>query len=71
MIGPNGAGKTTALNAILGLTSYDGQLSCSSRPVDGARTTDGDVSFIADVAVLPRWIRFRVCSTTSQVCIRG
>src|SRR5262245_50201185 len=58
MIGPNGAGKTTALNAILGLTSYEGELKVLGRDPWTAR--DGlmrDVSFIADVAVLPRWIR--------------
>jgi ABC-2 type transport system ATP-binding protein len=58
LIGPNGAGKTTALNAILGLTSYDGQLSVLGRDPWAAREQlMRDVSFIADVAVLPRWIR--------------
>jgi ABC-2 type transport system ATP-binding protein len=58
IIGPNGAGKTTALNAILGLTSYDGQLSVLGRDPWAAREElMRDVSFIADVAVLPRWIR--------------
>src|SRR6059058_2518464 len=58
IIGPNGAGKTTALNAILGLTSYDGQLSVLGRDPWAAREQlMRDVSFIADVAVLPRWIR--------------
>jgi ABC-2 type transport system ATP-binding protein len=58
IIGPNGAGKTTALNAILGLTSYDGQLSVLGRDPWNARVElMRDVSFIADVAVLPRWIR--------------
>src|SRR5213592_3640788 len=58
LIGPNGAGKTTALNAILGLTSYDGQLSVLGRDPWNARIElMRDVSFIADVAVLPRWIR--------------
>src|SRR5438552_5925670 len=58
MIGPNGAGKTTALNAILGLTSYEGELKVLGR--DPWTNRDGlmrDVSFIADVAVLPCWIR--------------
>jgi ABC-2 type transport system ATP-binding protein len=58
IIGPNGAGKTTALNAILGLTPYQGQLHVLGR--DPWRERDRlmrDVSFIADVAVLPRWIR--------------
>jgi ABC-2 type transport system ATP-binding protein len=58
LIGPNGAGKTTALNAILGLTSYDGQLSVLGRdPWNTREELMRDVSFIADVAVLPRWIR--------------
>jgi ABC-2 type transport system ATP-binding protein len=58
LIGPNGAGKTTALNAILGLTSYDGELKVLGRDPWKARDElMRDVSFIADVAVLPRWIR--------------
>jgi ABC-2 type transport system ATP-binding protein len=58
LIGPNGAGKTTALNAILGLTSYEGQLTVLGRDPWNARDQlMRDVSFIADVAVLPRWIR--------------
>jgi ABC-2 type transport system ATP-binding protein len=58
IIGPNGAGKTTALNAILGLTSYDGELKVLGRdPWTNRDELMRDVSFIADVAVLPRWIR--------------
>jgi ABC-2 type transport system ATP-binding protein len=58
LIGPNGAGKTTALNAILGLTSYDGELRVLGRDPWGDRASlMRDVSFIADVAVLPRWIK--------------
>jgi len=58
LIGPNGAGKTTALNAILGLASYEGQLTVLGRdPWDAREQLMRDVSFIADVAVLPRWIR--------------
>ncbi|MFZ1218364.1 MAG: ABC transporter ATP-binding protein [Chthoniobacterales bacterium] len=58
LIGPNGAGKTTALNAILGLTSYEGELKVLGRDPWAAREElMRDVSFIADVAVLPRWIR--------------
>jgi ABC-2 type transport system ATP-binding protein len=58
LIGPNGAGKTTALNAILGLTSYEGELKVLGRDPWNARDElMRDVSFIADVAVLPRWIR--------------
>ena len=58
LIGPNGAGKSTALNAILGLTSYQGELKVLGR--DPWRERDrlmADVCFIADVAVLPRWMR--------------
>lgn len=58
LIGPNGAGKTTALNAILGLTSYEGKLTVLGRdPWSAREELMCDVSFIADVAVLPRWIR--------------
>jgi ABC-2 type transport system ATP-binding protein len=58
LIGPNGAGKTTALNAILGLTSYEGELKVLGRDPWAAREElMQEVSFIADVAVLPRWIR--------------
>jgi ABC-2 type transport system ATP-binding protein len=58
LIGPNGAGKTTALNAILGLTPYEGQLNVLARDPWAARhQLMRDVSFISDVAVLPRWIR--------------
>jgi len=58
LIGPNGAGKTTALNAILGLIPYQGELKVLGRDSWNARKQlMRDVSFIADVAVLPRWIR--------------
>src|SRR5262249_40166699 len=58
LIGPNGAGKTTALNAILGLTSYEGELRVLGRdPWKERDQLMRDVCFIADVAVLPRWIR--------------
>jgi ABC-2 type transport system ATP-binding protein len=58
LIGPNGAGKTTALNAILGLIPYEGELSVLGRNPWAARDQlMRDVCFIADVAVLPRWIR--------------
>lgn len=58
IIGPNGAGKSTALNAILGLTPYQGELTVLGRdPWTERELLMRDVSFIADVAVLPRWIR--------------
>jgi len=57
MIGPNGAGKTTALNAILGLTPHQGELRVLGRDPWAERDLlMRDVCFIADVAVLPRWI---------------
>ena len=58
LIGPNGAGKTTALNAILGLTPYQGELRVLGRdPWTERDQLMRDVCFIADVAVLPRWMR--------------
>src|SRR6202040_2598926 len=58
LIGPNGAGKTTALSAILGLTPYQGELKVLGRhPWTERDQLMCDVCFIADVAVLPRWIR--------------
>jgi ABC-2 type transport system ATP-binding protein len=60
LIGPNGAGKTTALKAILGLTDFDGELSVNGVDPRKDRTKlMEDVCFIADVAVLPRWLRVR------------
>jgi ABC-2 type transport system ATP-binding protein len=58
LIGPNGAGKSTALNTILGLTRYQGELRVLGRdPWTERDQLVRDVSFIADVAVLPRWLR--------------
>src|SRR6202789_1489100 len=58
LIGPNGAGKTTALNAILGLIPYQGELKVLGRdPWSERDRLMCDVCFISDVAVLPRWIR--------------
>jgi len=58
LIGPNGAGKTTLLNAILGLTAYQGELSVLGRnPWTQRDQLMNDVAFVADVAVLPRWMR--------------
>jgi ABC-2 type transport system ATP-binding protein len=58
LIGPNGAGKTTALNAIVGLTPYQGELKVLGRdPWTERDQLMSDVCFIADVAVLPRWVR--------------
>src|ERR1700756_5209810 len=58
LIGPNGAGKTTALNAIVGLTPYQGKLKVRGRdPWTERERLMCDVCFIADVAVLPRWLK--------------
>lgn len=58
LIGPNGAGKTSALKAILGLTTYEGNLSVLGKnPSKDRAALMEEVCFIADVAVLPRWIR--------------
>lgn len=58
LIGPNGAGKTTALNAILGLIPYEGELKVLGRnPWEERDRLMRDACFIADVAVMPRWMR--------------
>lgn len=58
LIGPNGAGKTSALRAILGLTSYEGSLSVLGKEPFSARTAlMREACFIADVAVLPGWLK--------------
>jgi ABC-2 type transport system ATP-binding protein len=58
LIGPNGAGKTTALRAMLGLTTYEGELNVLGRePFAERALLMQEASFIADVAVLPEWLR--------------
>jgi ABC-2 type transport system ATP-binding protein len=58
LIGPNGAGKSTALNAMLGLIPYQGELKVLGRnPWTERDRLMGEACFIADVAVLPRWLR--------------
>src|SRR5688572_28261560 len=60
LIGPNGAGKTTALKAILGLTPFEGQLKVLGLdPREQRDQLMNDVCFIADVAVLPRWMKVK------------
>ncbi|RMH94918.1 ABC transporter ATP-binding protein [Lysobacter pythonis] len=60
LIGPNGAGKTTALKAILGLIQFEGELKVLGKDPRSQRDElMNDICFIADVAVLPRWIRVR------------
>lgn len=58
LIGPNGAGKTTALKAILGLTPFEGEMQVAGRdPRVSRNSLMEEVCFIADVAVLPKWLR--------------
>lgn len=60
LMGPNGAGKTTALKAILGLTPFEGELSVLGKdPRTQRNALMREVCFIADVAVLPKWLRVR------------
>ena len=60
LIGPNGSGKTTTLKAILGLTGFEGELSVLGRDPRVQRDAlMDDVCFIADVAILPGWLRVR------------
>jgi ABC-2 type transport system ATP-binding protein len=69
LIGPNGAGKTTVLKAILGLANFEGQLSVLGKnPAADRASLMEDVCFIADVAVLPRWIRvWQLIDLTEQI----
>ena len=58
LIGPNGAGKTTLLKSMLGLTAYDGDLGVMGvNPYKDRAKLMEDICFIADVAVLPKWIK--------------
>jgi ABC-2 type transport system ATP-binding protein len=60
LLGPNGAGKTTTLKAILGLTTFDGELEVAGMdPRHGRHLIMDKVCFIADVGVLPRWMKVR------------
>ncbi len=69
LIGPNGAGKTTAMKAILGLVTFDGELSVLGKnPAHERAALMEEVCFIADVAVLPRWIRvWQLIDLTEQI----
>ena len=69
IIGPNGAGKTTVMKAILGLTTFEGQLEVMGlNPARQRATLMENVCFIADVAVLPRWIRvWQLIDLTEQL----
>ena len=58
LIGPNGAGKTTTLKAMLGLTDFEGDLEVLGRdPRRGRHQVMENVCFVADVGILPRWLR--------------
>ena len=58
LIGPNGAGKTSTLKSILGLTEFDGELEVlGTDPRKGRHHVMERVCFIADVGVLPRWLK--------------
>ena len=60
LIGPNGSGKTTTLKAILGLCQFDGELTVLGRdPRQQRDALMNDVCFIADVAILPRWLKVK------------
>ena len=66
LIGPNGAGKTTALKSILGLTDFDGEMRVLGEdPRSGRHKIMERVCFIADVGVLPRWLR--VCDAMDYI----
>jgi ABC-2 type transport system ATP-binding protein len=66
LIGPNGAGKTTALKSILGLTAFEGELEVLGKnPYTQRDALMREVCFIADVAVLPKWLR--VCNALDYV----
>jgi ABC-2 type transport system ATP-binding protein len=72
LIGPNGAGKTSALKAILGLATFEGSLSVLGKdPARDRAALMEDVCFIADVAVLPRWIRVRELIEITESLHRG
>jgi len=58
LVGPNGAGKTTCLQALLGLTDFDGDIDVLGyNPKTQRETMLNDVAYIADVAVLPKWLK--------------
>ena len=60
LIGPNGSGKTTTLKAILGLTQFDGELTVLGMdPRTQREQLMNDVCFIADVAILPKWLKVK------------
>jgi ABC-2 type transport system ATP-binding protein len=67
LVGPNGAGKTTCLQALLGLTSYKGDIDVLGyNPSKSREKMLADVAYIADVAVLPKWIKVDQALTYMQ-----
>ena len=67
LVGPNGAGKTTCLQALLGLTSYQGDINVLGyNPSKNREKMLADVAYIADVAVLPKWIKVNQALTYMQ-----
>ena len=67
LVGPNGAGKTTCLQALLGLTSYQGDIDVLGyNPSKNREKMLADVAYIADVAVLPKWIKVNQALTYMQ-----
>jgi ABC-2 type transport system ATP-binding protein len=67
LVGPNGAGKTTCLQALLGLTSYEGDIDVLGyNPSKSREEMLVDVAYIADVAVLPKWIKVDQALTYMQ-----
>ena len=67
LVGPNGAGKTTCLQALLGLTSYQGNIDVLGyNPSKNREKMLADVAYIADVAVLPKWIKVDQALTYMQ-----
>ena len=67
LVGPNGAGKTTCLQALLGLTNYEGEINVLGyNPSKNRAKMLMDVAYIADVAVLPKWIKVNQVLTYMQ-----
>ena len=67
LVGPNGAGKTTCLQAILGLTDFDGDIDVlGHHPWKDRVEMLNDVAYIADVAILPKWLKVSQALTYMQ-----
>ena len=70
LVGPNGAGKTTCLQAILGLTDFDGDISVlGHHPRKDRVNMLNDVAYIADVAILPKWLKVSQALSLSLIHI--